>query len=113
MLQKLPEPFDGPVTATFSVSPKTPTTALSSPSPPRTVAIPSPPHSPHLHHTDTTLLPLFSSMTAAGHGGGAAETVDTLLLSLVRGTGDGLAEKRAAVSRQRGRDRRGQGGDSE
>ncbi|GAB2215727.1 hypothetical protein Drorol1_Dr00020123 [Drosera rotundifolia] len=45
-------------------------------------------------------------MTAAGHGGGAAETADTLLLSLACGAGDGLAEKRAAVSGQQGRDRR-------
>ncbi|GAB2217945.1 hypothetical protein Droror1_Dr00001159 [Drosera rotundifolia] len=100
----------------FSVSPKTPTTALSSPSPPRTAALPSPPHSPHLHHlhihSGRTLLPLCSSMTAAGNDGGAAEMVDSLLLSLARGAGDRLAEKRAAVSGQRGRNQRGQGGGS-
>ncbi|GAB2261177.1 hypothetical protein Droror1_Dr00012032 [Drosera rotundifolia] len=37
-------------------------------------------------------------MTTAGHGGGAAETINNLLLSLARGASDGLTEKRAAVS---------------
>ncbi|GAB2209603.1 hypothetical protein Droror1_Dr00026821, partial [Drosera rotundifolia] len=85
--------------------------------PPHTTALPSFLCSPHLTHlhiiSGTTLLPLCSLMTTAGHGDGAAETVDTLLLSLARGAGDGLAEKRAAVSGQRGCDRRRQGGGSE